>query len=75
MTALEIIRFLRAERKRQKKSQKAVANHGEENGYWLPLTTLALYETERSEPSLTKVCVWARALGYELELVKKGAQS
>ena len=74
MTALEIITELKRERKRQRKTKKQICELEMENGYALYQNTLCNYENKRIEPSLTRTCLWARALGMELVLVPKGGR-
>ena len=74
MTASEIITELKRERKRQRKTKLELCLLESENGYMLNPNTLCNYENKKVEPSLTRTCLWARALGMELVLVPKGGK-
>ena len=74
MTSDKIISFLRSERISRSLRQKdlcIIPTHGEEA---LSPTMVSLYERKIVNPTLSKVCEWARVLGYEIVLVKKGAR-
>lgn len=75
MTSDEIISFLRSERISRILRQKdlcIIPTHGEEA---LSPTMVSLYERKIVNPTLSKVCEWARMLGYEVSLVKVEAKS